>query len=145
MTVVDWLSHLISPQIDSAHDIRKNAEYSNRVVSMLANIWGMLSEELKSQAQKLMEDVAWIATDQGLQRGSEAYFPAADVFPDLPVITADLFDPQVETVLTEFGVRKQLDFDATRPQHADGLPLGFFDDSPHPHVRQLLSDGVFVY
>ncbi|KAJ8595100.1 hypothetical protein M405DRAFT_929750, partial [Rhizopogon salebrosus TDB-379] len=110
MTVVDWLTYLISPQVDSAHDIRKNAEYSNRVVFILANIWGMLSDELKSEAQELMEDVAWIATNKGLQRGSEAYFQEADVFRDLPVITANLFDPQVATVLAEFGVRKQLDF-----------------------------------
>ncbi|KAJ8595272.1 hypothetical protein M405DRAFT_807580 [Rhizopogon salebrosus TDB-379] len=146
MTAVDWLTYLISPQVDSAHDIRKNAKYSNRVVSILADIWYILSDELKSEAQELMEDVAWIATNQGLQRGSEAYFEEADVFRDLPVITADLFDPRVEIVLAEFGVRKQLDLaelfakkqldsDATRPQHADGLPLGFFDDSPHPYAR----------
>jgi hypothetical protein len=111
MTVVDWLRYLISPQVDPAHDICKNAGYSNRVVVILANIWGMLSEELKSEAQELMEDVAWIATNQGLQRGSEAYFKEADVFRDLPVITANLFDPQVAIVLAEFGVRKQRDFD----------------------------------
>ncbi|KAJ8581652.1 hypothetical protein M405DRAFT_938167 [Rhizopogon salebrosus TDB-379] len=110
MTVVDWLRYLISPQVDLAHDIRKNAGYSNRVVSILANIWGMLSDELKSEARELMEDVAWIATNQGLQRGSEAYFKEADVFRDLPVITANLFDPQVAIVLAEFGVRTQLDF-----------------------------------
>jgi hypothetical protein len=111
MTVVDWLTYLISPQVDSAHDIRKNAEYSNRVVFILANIWGMLSDELKSEAQELMEDVAWIATNHGLRRGSEAYFQEADVFRDLPVVTANLFDPQIATVLAEFGVRKQLNFD----------------------------------
>jgi hypothetical protein len=71
----------------------------------------MLSSELKSEAQELMEDVAWIATNHGLQRGSEAYFQEADVFRDLPVVTANLFDPQIATVLAEFGVRKQLNFD----------------------------------
>jgi hypothetical protein len=111
MTVVDWLSHLISPQIDSAYDIRTNHSYSNRVIALLANIWGMLSKELKSKARKLMEDVPWIATNDGLRRGSEAYFQEADVFCDLPVITASLFNPEVETVLVEFGVKKYLDFD----------------------------------
>ncbi|KAJ8592841.1 hypothetical protein M405DRAFT_859413, partial [Rhizopogon salebrosus TDB-379] len=111
MTVVDWLSHLISPQIDSDHNIRTNHSYSNRVIALLANIWGMLSKELKSKARKLMEDVPWIATNDGLRRGSEAYFQEADVFRDLPVITASLFNPEVETVLIEFGVKKYLDFD----------------------------------
>jgi hypothetical protein len=107
MTVVDWLSHLISPQVDSAHDIREHAAYSNRVVIVLANVWDVLSGELKFEVQELMEDVAWIATNQGLRRGSEAYFQEADVFRDLPVITVSLFDPQVATVLAEFGVRKE--------------------------------------
>jgi hypothetical protein len=111
MTVVDWLSHLISPQIDSAHDIRKSATYSNRVLNILGNIWGMLSSELKSEAQKLMKDVAWIATNEGLRRGYEAYFEQANVFLDLPVVTVSLFNRQVETVLTEFGVKRYLDFD----------------------------------
>jgi hypothetical protein len=111
MTVVDWLSYLISPHVNSAHDIRKNAVYSDRVVLILANIWGKLSDELKSEARGLMEDVAWIATNQGLKRGSEAYFKEADVFRNLPVITASLFDPQIETVLVEFGVKKYIDFD----------------------------------
>ncbi|KAJ8579837.1 hypothetical protein M405DRAFT_869920, partial [Rhizopogon salebrosus TDB-379] len=110
MTVLDWLSYLISDQVDSAHDIRKDAGYSDRVVLILANIWGVLSEELKSKARKLMKGKAWIATNKGLQQGSGAYFQEADVFRDLPVVTADLFDPQVAIMLAEFGVRKQLDF-----------------------------------
>jgi hypothetical protein len=103
MTVVDWLSHLISPQIDSDHNIRTNHSYSNRVIALLANIWGMLSKELKSKARKLMEDVPWIATNDGLRRGSEAYFQEADVFRDLPVITASLFNPEVETAHRVWG------------------------------------------
>lgn len=110
MTVVDWLKHLISPQIDSAHDIRKNLTYSNRVLVILGNIWSTLSSDMKSEAQELMEDVPWIATNKGLWRANEAYFQEADVFRDLPVVTGNVYDPQVVTVLTEFGVKKRLDF-----------------------------------
>ena len=111
MTVVDWLNHLISPQIDSKHNIRENATYSNRVLGILGNIWSSLPSDMKSEAQDLMEDVPWIATNKGLRRASEAYFKEADVFGDLPVVTANLFEPQVENVLSEFGVKRYLDFD----------------------------------
>ena len=111
MTVVDWLNHLISPQIDSKHNIRENATYSNRVLGILGNIWSSLPSDMKSEAQDLMEDVPWIATNKGLRRASEAYFKEADVFGDLPVVTANLFEPQVENVLSEFGVKRYLNFD----------------------------------
>ncbi|KAG0706642.1 hypothetical protein DFH29DRAFT_900607 [Suillus ampliporus] len=111
MTVVDWLSHLISPQIDTAHDIRKNPTYSNRVLGVLGNIWGTLSTDMRSQAKDLMQDVSWIATNQGFRPPGGAYFPEADVFRDLPVVTVGLFDPQIVTVLNEFGVKRHLDFE----------------------------------
>jgi hypothetical protein len=111
MTVVDWLNHLISSQIDLKHNIRENATYSNRVLGILGNIWSSLPSDMKSEAQDLMEDVPWIATNKGLRRASEAYFKEADVFGDLPVVTANLFEPQVENVLSEFGVKRYLDFD----------------------------------
>ncbi|KAG1730664.1 uncharacterized protein EDB91DRAFT_1059251, partial [Suillus paluster] len=111
MTVVDWLSHLISPQVDAARDIQKNPSYSNRVLGILGNIWGTLSTDVKSQAKDLMQDVPWIATNQGFRPSGGAYFPEADVFRDLPVVTVSLFDPQVVTVLDEFGVKRHLDFE----------------------------------
>ncbi|KAG2141054.1 hypothetical protein DEU56DRAFT_797004 [Suillus clintonianus] len=111
MSVVDWLSHLISPQIDAAHDIRKSATYSNRVLGVLGNIWSMLSSDMKSQAKDLMQNVPWIATNMGFQPPGGAYFPEADVFRDLPVVSVSLFDPQVLTVLSEFGVKRHLDFE----------------------------------
>jgi hypothetical protein len=109
MTVVDWLRHLISPQIDSAHDIRNNPAYSNRVLGILGNIWGTLSSDMKSEAQELMQDVPWIATNKGLRRADEAYFQEANVFRGLPVVTANLFNSQVVIILTEFGVQSYLD------------------------------------
>ncbi|KAG2140195.1 hypothetical protein DEU56DRAFT_900984 [Suillus clintonianus] len=108
MTVVDWLSHLISPQIDAAHDIRKSATYSNRILGILGKIWPVLSSEMKSQAKDLMQDVPWIATNLGFQRPGGAYFPEPDVFHDLPVVSVNLMDPQVLTVLGEFGVKRHL-------------------------------------
>jgi hypothetical protein len=111
MTVVDWLSHLISPQIDAAHDICKNSTYSNRVLAVLANIWPMMPSDMKSQAKDLMQDVPWIATNLGFRPPGGAYFPEADVFRDLPVVSVSLFDPQILTVLSEFGVKKHLNFE----------------------------------
>ncbi|KAG1718293.1 hypothetical protein EDB19DRAFT_952071 [Suillus lakei] len=111
MTVVDWLSHLISPQIDAAHDIRKNSTYSNRVLGILGKIWPMMSSEMKSQAKDLMQDVPWIATNLGFRSPGKAYFPEADLFRDLPVVSVNVFDPKVLTVLSEFGVKRRLDFE----------------------------------
>ncbi|KAG2107834.1 hypothetical protein BD769DRAFT_1500263 [Suillus cothurnatus] len=111
MTVVDWLSHLISPQIDAAHDIRKNSAYSNRVLSVLGNIWPMMSSDMKSEAKDLMQDVPWIATNLGFRPPGGAYFPEADVFRDLPVVSVNLFDQQILTVLGEFGVKRHLNFE----------------------------------
>lgn len=111
MTVVDWLSHLISPQIDAAHDIRKNATYSNRVLGVLGNIWPTMSSDMKSQAKDLMQDVPWIATNLGFRPPGGAYFPEADVFRDLPVVSVNLFDQQILTVLSELGVKRHLNFE----------------------------------
>ncbi|KAG2144729.1 uncharacterized protein EDB93DRAFT_533364 [Suillus bovinus] len=111
MTLVDWLSHLISPQIDAAHDIRKNVAYSNRVLGVLGNIWPMMSSDMKSQAKDLMQDVPWIATNLGFRPPGGAYFPEADVFHDLPVVSVGLFDPQVPIVLGELGVKRHLNFE----------------------------------
>ncbi|KAG1871608.1 hypothetical protein F4604DRAFT_1768978 [Suillus subluteus] len=111
MTLVDWLSHLISPQIDAAHDIRKNSIYSNRVLAVLGNIWPMMSSDMKSEAKDLMQDVPWIATNLGFRTPGGAYFPEADVFRDLPVVSVNLFDPQILTVLGEFGVKRHLNFE----------------------------------
>jgi len=111
MTVVDWLSHLISPQIDAAHDIRKNSAYSNRVLSVLGNIWPTMSSDMKSEAKDLMQDVPWIATNLGFRPPGGAYFPEADVFRDLPVVSVNLFDQQILTVLGEFGVKRHLNFE----------------------------------
>ncbi|KAG1902642.1 uncharacterized protein F5891DRAFT_1022595 [Suillus fuscotomentosus] len=111
MTLVDWLTHLISPQIDAAHDIRKNSTYSNRVLGVLGNIWPMMSSDIKTQAKDLMQDVPWIATNLGFRPPGGAYFPEADVFHDLPVVSVNLFDPQILTVLGELGVKRHLDFE----------------------------------
>jgi hypothetical protein len=111
MTVVDWLSHLISPQIDAAHDIRKNSAYSNRVLSVLGNIWPMMSSDMESEAKDLMQDFPWIATNLGFRPPGGAYFPEADVFRDLPVVSVNLFDQQILTVLGEFGVKRHLKFE----------------------------------
>jgi len=111
MTVVDWLNHLISPQIDAKHNICENATYSNRVLGILGNIWSSLPSDIRSDAQELMQNVPWIATNKGFRRASEAYFKEADIFHDLPVVTANLFDSNVVCVLRKFGVRKFVDFD----------------------------------
>lgn len=125
MTVVDWLNHLISPRIDAKHNIREMATYSNRVLGILGNIWGSLPNDMKSEAQELMKDVPWIATNKGLRRASESYFKEADVFGDLPVVTANLFEAQVEHVLSEFGVNRYLDFDQLFAKCVDFYGLEF--------------------
>ncbi|KAG2138221.1 hypothetical protein BD769DRAFT_1434765, partial [Suillus cothurnatus] len=104
MTVVDWLSHLISPQIDAAHDIRKNSAYSNCVLSVLGNIWPMMSSGMESKAKDLMQDFPWIAMNLGFRPPGGVYFPEADVFHDLPVVS-------ILTVLGEFRVKRHLKFE----------------------------------
>jgi len=102
MTVVDWLRHLISPQIDKAHDIRRSETYSNRVLGILGHIWGRLPSDMKLETKKLMKDVSWIMTNKGFKRANEAYFSAAD---NSPVVIANI-DYRVQIVLTEFGVEE---------------------------------------
>ncbi|KAG2125859.1 hypothetical protein BD769DRAFT_1736102, partial [Suillus cothurnatus] len=119
-------SHLISPQIDAAHDIRKNSAYSNCVLSVLGNIWPMMSSDMESKAKDLMQDFPWIATNLGFQTPGGAYFPEADAFHDLPVVSVNLFDQQILTVLGEFEVKRHLKFEelfakATFDQY--GIPL----------------------
>jgi hypothetical protein len=144
MTVVDWLNHLISPQIDAKHNIRENATYSNRVLGILGNIWSSLPSDMRSEAQELMQNVPWISTNKGLRRASEAYFKEADVFHDLPVVTASLFDPQVVCVLRKFGVKELVDFDDlfAKSVNLQGIDFTVVDHflgrSGWTHGRQLI-------
>ncbi|KAG2030035.1 hypothetical protein BDR03DRAFT_1037666 [Suillus americanus] len=70
-----------------------------------------MSSDMKSEAKDLMQDVPWIATNLGFWPPGGAYFPEADVFRDLPVVSVNLFDPQILTVLGKFGVKWHLNFE----------------------------------
>jgi len=145
MTVVDWLRHLISPDIDPAHDIRTSTTYSNRVLGILGNIWNTLSNDMKTEAKEFMTNVQWISTTKGFRKASEAYFKEADILNRLPVITANVSDHKVSIVLTEFGVKRDPDAGELCAMCVNRQDLDFFIDDNYLGLVADISGITKIY
>ncbi|KAI5991739.1 hypothetical protein F5J12DRAFT_861117 [Pisolithus orientalis] len=93
LTIVDWIQHVVGPRL--------NPDYK-RVLEILQSLWPSLKLPEKEKIISLLQNVDCILTSDGLIKPSEAYFPEADLFNDLPVIRPTDFNEQM---LQEFGVK----------------------------------------
>lgn len=93
LTIVDWIQHVVGPRL--------NPDYK-RVLEILQSLWPSLKLPEKEKIISLLQNVDCILTSDGLKKPSEAYFPEADLFNDLPVIRPTDFNEQM---LQEFGVK----------------------------------------
>ncbi|KAH7924790.1 hypothetical protein BV22DRAFT_1034752 [Leucogyrophana mollusca] len=115
MTAVDWIRYLVDPDLPPAHNIRTNHGWAEHVLTALTSlrggirVWSSLSTEDRDEIKKLMEVVPCIPTNKGIQLPDNAFFPAADVFKDLPTVRLPPLNEEYGKMLEELGVRKFLD------------------------------------
>lgn len=93
LSIVDWVQHIAVATL--------NPDYG-RVLEILQSLWSSLKSPEREQIISLLQNVDCILTSRGLKKPSEAYFPEADLFGDLPVIQPSDFNEQM---LQEFGVQ----------------------------------------
>ena len=105
--VQDWLLHICDIDHET-YNIRLSAT-SERVINAVSSGWDRLSEESKSKIKDVLHDKVCIPTRKGMNKPSEAYFPSADVLPDLPIISFSSNVPNQEAFLEYLGVRKHVD------------------------------------
>ncbi|KIK80619.1 hypothetical protein PAXRUDRAFT_15687 [Paxillus rubicundulus Ve08.2h10] len=114
LTIVDWITYLISPGVDPSQDILKVPAVLENVFAKLGNAW---SSELINDADSQMiiarmRSVACIPTNKGYCSPPDAYFPEADLFNELPVLQWHV-PPQNrahEVVLEALGVKRYLEW-----------------------------------
>lgn len=125
LTVVVWIAHIISPAAAALgvdYDLSSSPVWAERVLNSLARAWPSLSQEHQAQIIVMLKAVACVPTRAGLKHPEQAYFPNANLFPDLPVLAmpkGTLVKGNLERVLQALGVRKhvelQLVFDRYAP------------------------------
>jgi hypothetical protein len=112
LSIVDWLRHVITPDIANAHyDINKSASWAERVFMVLSRAWPSLTKVDQSEISKLLRDKTCIPTNSGLQLPDRSYFAKTNVFKDLPIVTlpsGKTIKGTLETVFAAVGVRKHV-------------------------------------
>jgi len=116
MPIAHWLRHLKDNEQDEAYDIRRNPKFAFQVLTVLSSLWHVLPIGSHSDIREVLEDVPFIliATSDGARicTPKEAYFPEADIFHDLPVVSQELLKiPNMKNVLELLGVQKRCDID----------------------------------
>lgn len=102
LSIVDWVQHIAVATL--------NPDY-RRVLEILQSLWPSLKFPAREQIISLLQNVDCILTSHGLKKPSEAYFPEADLFGDLPVIQPSDFNEQM---LQEFGVQSFIPWSGIR-------------------------------
>jgi Protein of unknown function (DUF3684) len=112
----EWVAFLTSPlpgeHLDPEHDPTASPTFAEKLLLVLANGWLNTSETNQDNIVQCLSGITCVPTRRGLKLPAAAYFPGADIFPDLPVIQLSSNTPiegQLEKVLTSLGVRKHVD------------------------------------
>lgn len=114
LTVVDWLQHIIKPDVvanDPPHDVTKSVEWAERVLTILARVWSSLSNEAHDTVKKALTGKTCIPTTRGLQAPEGSYFPTVKIFSDLPVVSFSSgmqIKGSIDKLLFFIGVRRHV-------------------------------------
>ncbi|KAG1888113.1 hypothetical protein F4604DRAFT_1715581 [Suillus subluteus] len=113
--ILDWIQHIFRPDVmnaNPAQDVTRSSEWAERVLTVLARTWSSLSKESHETVKAILAQKSCIPTSSGLQKPHLAYFPSANIFNDLPVVTftsGGTLKGNVEKLLSFVGVRKHVD------------------------------------
>jgi hypothetical protein len=115
LSIVDWLRHVTTPDVASAdinYDISKSSLWAERVFTVLARAWPSLSRDAQNEIALLLKDRTCIPTNRGLKLPDGSYFPNANIFKDLPIVTlpsGTIIKGMLEKVFIAVGVRKHVE------------------------------------
>lgn len=114
-SILDWIQYIFRPDVmdaNPAQDVTRSSEWAERVLTVLARTWSSLSKESHEKVKVILAQKSCIPTSSGLQKPHLAYFPSANIFNDLPVVTftsGSTLKGNVEKLLSFVGVRKHVD------------------------------------
>ncbi|KAG8810928.1 hypothetical protein FRC19_004227, partial [Serendipita sp. 401] len=119
-SINDWVIFLSSkPPAESPtpdHDITLSPIFAERVLAAIAKGWANISKANQEDIVRRLSPLTCIPTQLGLKLSTDAYFPAAHVFQDLPMVTFPSTNAlsgrtklPTETLLEALGVRKHVD------------------------------------
>ncbi|KAG2126877.1 uncharacterized protein EDB93DRAFT_1257371 [Suillus bovinus] len=114
-SILDWIQYIFRPDVmnaNPAQDVTRSPEWAERVLTVLARTWPSSSKESHERIKAILVQKSCIPTSSGLQKPQLAYFPGANIFNDLPVVTftsGGALKGNVEKLLSFVGVRKHVD------------------------------------
>ncbi|KIK97727.1 hypothetical protein PAXRUDRAFT_762872 [Paxillus rubicundulus Ve08.2h10] len=115
LTIVDWIQHLVSgPGLDPSKDISKSATFSEKMFLTLRPLWQSMQSTDRGKIVDLLQSVPCIPTNREHQKPQEAYFPEADLFNELPVVSFRQPYIDYEPVLQALGVKRALEWDSVK-------------------------------
>ena len=112
-TIVQWIRFLCeSATIQVEFDLNLSPSWAERVFGMISRAWPTLSSTSKTDVIQLLRLKTCIPTSSGMTLPEQAYFPNANIFGDLPIVTFPGGLPikgTLERVLQDIGVRKHVE------------------------------------
>ncbi|KAJ7594698.1 hypothetical protein C8J56DRAFT_927422 [Mycena floridula] len=115
LNILDWIQHICNPAVRSANvefDLNVSPPWAEQVLNVLVRVWPSLSNDMKTAIQQQMKTQTCIPTTNGMKVPEEAYFSAANIFHDLPVVklpSTATIKSATERVLHALGVRKHVE------------------------------------
>ena len=115
LTIPKWLEHICSPEVRFSNihqDLASSPIWAERVLMILSRAWATLSVPEKGEICSRLGAVACIPTSSGMRLPDQSYFPQANIFNDLAVVTFSsgaTLKGSLERVLQALGVRKHVE------------------------------------
>ncbi|KAF9051010.1 hypothetical protein BDZ89DRAFT_1098552 [Hymenopellis radicata] len=114
LSLLQWVQHICDPKTRTTadYDLEVSAVWAEQVLATLARNWSMVSGEMKGKIVVTMRQLRCIPTNSGLRIPGEVYFPGANIFPDLPVITLPsgvAVKGPLEKAVEGLGVRRDVE------------------------------------
>ncbi|KAF9235058.1 hypothetical protein BU15DRAFT_78434 [Melanogaster broomeanus] len=105
LSIVEWIQHVVSSQVDPSQDIRQNDTFSEKVLATLWISWSSMKSTDRATIVIHMRSVKCVPTNQGHFKPQDAYLPEADLFNELPVIQ---LSQRYDNVLRDLGVNRHV-------------------------------------
>jgi hypothetical protein len=117
-SINNWITYLTSkPPAESpgeAYNLELSPVFTEKVLLAVAKGWSNISKANQEEIVQRLSPLSCVPTQLGLKIPSDAYFSAAHVFPDLPMVTfssplAGRLKGPTDNLLGTLGVRKHVD------------------------------------
>ncbi|EJU01784.1 hypothetical protein DACRYDRAFT_107520 [Dacryopinax primogenitus] len=113
LKLTDWVRFISSPDREVETNISLSPAFAERVLTIAVRGWQTMPDNIRTSITESLQQTSCIHTTKGMQKPTEAYFPTAHIFEDLPVIEFSKNAPtsrsNLEKLLLALGVRKHVD------------------------------------